>query len=601
MPNSMHGGNVKFADKPKQMKKPFAKLMRFLKPYMLAILLALIFAIGSTVVNIIAPDLIGDITNIIAAGIISPEGIDLAEIAKIGLTLAIMYGACAVSGYAAGWIMTTVTQRACKRLRTEISQKINRLPLKYFDTRSYGDVLSRVTNDVDTIGQTLNQSLLMMLTSVTMVIGLLIMMFVTSWQLALVAVGTVPLSIVLLLIIVGISQKYFKRQQADLGALNGHIEEVFSSHNVIKAFNAEAKMTNKFDEINNKLFSSAWRSQFLSGMMQPIMAFVGNLGYVAVCIVGGIIAIESGDIEFLGVIISFMMYIRMFSQPLGQIAQVANTMQSTMAAAERVFDFLDEEELSDESYKTNRLYNVKGDISFKNVYFGYNADKMVIKDFSIDVKAGQKVAIVGPTGAGKTTLVNLLMRFYEVNDGEILIDGVPVTSLTRENIHDLFGMVLQDTWLFEGTIRDNIMYGKSGISDDDLMRVLKATGMAHFVKTLPNSLDTVLTDTVNISQGQRQLLTIARAMVENAPMLILDEATSSVDTRTEILIQRAMDKLTEGRTSFIIAHRLSTIKNADIILVMKDGNIIESGNHNALMQQNGFYADLYNSQFEDVG
>ncbi len=601
MPSPMHGGNVKFAQKPKNTKKSLGKLLYFLKPYLFAIIIALVFAVSSTVINIIAPRKIGDMISLVTEGLFLPTGIDFAEVGKIGILLVILYAISAVLGYVQGWIMTTATQRACKRLRTEISKKINRLPLRYFDTQNYGDVLSRVTNDVDTIGQTLNQSLSQVVTSVTMLIGLLIMMFVTCWQMALVAVATVPVSMGLMLIIVGISQKHFKQQQRSLGAINGHIEEVFSSHNVIKAYNAEDKMINTFDGINKTLYASAWRSQFLSGMMQPIMGFIANLGYVGVCIVGGIIAVQNADPAFLGVIMSFMIYIRMFSQPLSQISQVANTMQSTAAAAERVFEFLEEPELSDESHKTMRLTDVKGDISFHNVSFGYNSNKMVIDDFSVDVKAGQKVAIVGPTGAGKTTLVNLLMRFYDVNEGEILIDGVPISSLTRENIHDLFGMVLQDTWLFEGTIRDNITYGKTGVSDEVLMRVLKATGMSHFVKTLPNGLDTVLNDNTTISQGQRQLLTIARAMVENAPMLILDEATSSVDTRTEILIQNAMDKLTQGRTSFIIAHRLSTIKNADLILVMKDGNIVEKGNHEQLMQQGGFYAELYNSQFESVG
>ena len=461
-------------------------------------------------------------------------------------------------------------------------------------------MLSRVTNDVDMIGQTLNQSLSQMVTAVTMIVGLLIMMFITSWQLAIVAVATVPVSIILVLIIVSISQKYFKQQQNYLGAINGHIEEVFSSHNVIKAYNAEDKMINTFDGINRRIYGSAWRAQFLSGMMQPIMTFVGNLGYVGVCIVGGIIAIQNGDVTFIGVITSFMIYVRLFSQPLTQFSQVANTMQSTMAAAERVFDFLEEEEMSDESGMTAKLDSVKGDIRFEHVNFGYVPGKIIIHDFNVDIKAGQKVAIVGPTGAGKTTLVNLLMKFYDVTSGEIYIDGVPVSSLTRANVHDLFGMVLQDTWLFEGTIRENLTYGKEGISDDTLNKVLKATGLEHFVKTLPHGLDTVLDDNTNISQGQRQLLTIARAMVENAPMLILDEATSSVDTRTEILIQQAMDNLTHGRTAFIIAHRLSTIKNADIILVMKDGNIIEQGNHAQLMEKGGFYADLYNSQFDQA-
>lgn len=599
MPNHGPAQQMKFAEKPRSMKKSVGKLARFLKPYFFAIIVALLFAVGSTVFNIIAPEKIGDITSLITTGIYAPSGIDLAAIGQIATTLIIMYACCALLNYMQGWIMTTVTQRACRRLRTSISQKINKLPLKYFDTKSYGDVLSRVTNDVDTIGRTLNQSLSQMVTAITMLVGLLIMMFITSWQMALVAVATVPLSMGLVLLIVSFSQKYFKQQQSNLGKINGHIEEVFSSHNVIKAYNAEGRMTKTFDGINKKLYGSAWRSQFLSGMMQPILAFVGNLGYVGVCIVGGIIAIQNNDVAFMGVIMSFMIYICLFSQPLTQVAQVANTMQSTAAAAERVFDFLDEEEMSDESHKTTELKGVRGDIVFKNVSFGYTPDKMIIHNFSVDIKAGQKVAIVGPTGAGKTTLVNLLMRFYEVSDGEILIDGVPISSLTRTNIHDLFGMVLQDTWLFEGTIRDNIMYGRSGYTDEQLMTVLKATGLEHFVRTLPHGLDTVLDDNTTISQGQRQLLTIARAMVENAPMLILDEATSSVDTRTEILIQQAMDRLTKGRTAFIIAHRLSTIKNADVILVMKDGNIIEQGNHETLMRQKGFYADLYNSQFDN--
>ena len=470
--------------------------------------------------------------------------------------------------------------------------------MRYFDTRNVGDVLSRVTNDVDTIGQTLNQSLSQMVTSVTMLVGLLIMMFATSWQLALVAVATVPLSMVLMLLIVGVSQKHFKAMQKNLGNINGHIEEAFSNHTIIKAFNAEQKTTIKFDEYNEILKQSGWKAQFMSGLMQPLMAFVGNLGFVGVCLVGGIIAIQKGNVGFIGVIASFMIYIRQFGQPLGQVGQIANTLQSTAAAAERVFEFLESDEMPDESQIETKLEKVKGDIEFKNVYFGYNQEKVVIKGFSAKIKAGQTVAIVGPTGAGKTTLVNLLMKFYQVNSGDILIDGNSINNLTRTNVHDLFGMVLQDTWLFEGTIRDNVVYGKKDVTDETLWRVLKATGMEHFVRTLPKGLDTILDDKTTISQGQRQLLTIARAMIENAPMIILDEATSSVDTRTEVIIQKAMDKLTEGRTSFIIAHRLSTIKNADVILVMKDGNIIEQGNHSQLIQQGGFYAELYNSQFE---
>ena len=594
-PNQMH----KSLPKAQNFGKSMGKLIGFLKPYLLATVVALLFAVASTVFNIIAPDLIGQITTIVTEGLFLPTGIDLGAIAKIGVTLIVMYGCCAVFGYIQGWIMTTVTQRVCNKLRTQISQKINKLPLRYFDTRNIGDVLSRVTNDVDTIGQTLNQSLSQMVTSVTMLIGLLIMMFATSWQLALVAVATVPLSMILMLLIVGVSQKHFKAMQKNLGNINGHIEEVFSNHTVVKAFNAEEKMTQKFDVYNQTLKQSGWKAQFLSGLMQPLMGFVGNLGFVGVCIVGGIIAIQKGNIGFIGVIASFMIYIRQFGQPLGQVGQIANTLQSTAAASERVFEFLESDEMPDESNFATHLDTVRGDIEFKDVYFGYTAEKTVIKGFSAQIKAGQTVAIVGPTGAGKTTLVNLLMKFYQVNSGDILIDGVSIGNLTRTNVHDLFGMVLQDTWLFEGTIRDNVVYGKQGVSDDILWRVLKATGMDHYVRTLPKGLDTVLDDKTTISQGQRQLLTIARAMIENAPMLILDEATSSVDTRTEILIQQAMDKLTQGRTSFIIAHRLSTIKNADVILVMKEGNVIEQGNHETLMQQGGFYADLYNSQFEN--
>jgi len=597
MPRPQHAR--KSLPKAKSFGKSIGKLVVFVKPYLFATIVALLFAIASTVFNIVSPDLIGQITTHVATGLFLPTGIDLVAIGEIAIKLIVIYSLCAVFGYIQGWIMNTITQRVCYKLRLQISQKINRLPLRYFDTKNIGDVLSRVTNDVDTIGQTLNQSLSSIVTSITMLVGLLIMMFVTSWQMALVAVATVPLSMGLKTIIVGIAQKHFKALQKNLGSLNGHIEEAFSNHMVVKAFNAEDKMTNRFDEINKKLYHSAWKAQFLSGMMQPLMGFVGNLGFVGVCIVGGIIAIQNGDVGFIGVISSFMIYIRQFSQPLSQVGQIANTLQSTAAAAERVFEFLEEDEMSDESCKTVCLDNVKGDISFKNVNFGYNADRVIIKDFSVDIKAGQTVAIVGPTGAGKTTLVNLLMRFYEVNSGEILIDGVSTKELTRSNVHDLFGMVLQDTWLFEGTIRDNVVYGKEGISDEKLMQILRATGMEHYVRTLPKGLDTILDDKTTISQGQRQLLTIARAMVENAPMLILDEATSSVDTRTEVLIQQAMNKLTEGRTSFIIAHRLSTIKNADVILVMKEGNIIEQGNHEQLMAQNGFYAELYNSQFEN--
>ncbi len=584
--------------KAKNFGKSISKLMGFIKPYLFATIVALLFAIASTVFNIISPDIIGQITTVISEGLFLPTGIDLDKIAKLGITLIVMYSCCSVFGYIQGWIMTTVTQRICNKLRTQISQKINKLPLRYFDSRNIGDVLSIVTNDIDTIGHTLNQSLSQMVTSVTMLIGLLIMMFATSWQLALVAVATVPLSMIFMMLIVGVSQKHFKAMQKNLGNINGHIEEAFSNHTVIKAFNAEDKMTQKFDEYNMVLKQSGWKAQFLSGLMQPVMSFVGNLGFVGVCIVGGIIAIQNGDVGFIGVIASFMIYIRQFGQPLGQVGQIANTLQSTAAAAERVFEFLDEQEMEDESGFTTKLDTVKGDVEFKDVYFGYVPEKTVIKGFSAKISAGQTVAIVGPTGAGKTTLVNLLMKFYQVDSGDILIDGISINQLTRDNIHQLFGMVLQDTWVFEGSIRDNVVYGKQGVTDDMVWQVLRATGMEHFVRALPHDLDTILDDKTTISQGQRQLLTIARAMIENAPMLILDEATSSVDTRTEVLIQQAMDKLNEGRTSFVIAHRLSTIKNADVILVVKDGNIVEQGNHEQLLQQGGFYSELYNSQFE---
>ena len=592
-----HAGHMSLP-KAQNFGKSIKKLIVFLKPYLLATLVALLFAIVSTVFNIVAPDLIGQITTIVTEGLFLPTGIDLAKIAGIGVTLVVMYSCCAVFGYLQGWIMTTVTQRVCNKLRTQISQKINKLPLRYFDTRNIGDVLSRVTNDVDTIGQTLNQSLSQMVTSVTMLVGLLIMMFVTSWQLALVAVATVPLSMVFMMLIVGVSQKHFKSMQKNLGNLNGHIEEVFSNHTIVKAFNAEEKMTQKFDEYNQVLKQSGWKAQFLSGLMQPVMMLVGNLGFVGVCIVGGLIAIQNGDVGFIGVIASFMIYIRQFGQPLGQVGQIANTLQSTAAAAERVFEFLDETEMPDESEIATTIDNVKGEVEFKDVYFGYVPGKTVIKGFSAKIKAGQTVAIVGPTGAGKTTLVNLLMKFYDVNSGDILIDGISIKNLSRDNVHKLFGMVLQDTWLFEGTIRDNVAYGKNKVSDEKLMEILAATGMKHYVRTLPQGLDTVLDDKTTISQGQRQLLTIARAMIENEPMFILDEATSSVDTRTELIIQKAMENLTKGRTSFVIAHRLSTIKNADVILVVKDGNIVEQGNHKDLLAKGGFYAELYNSQFE---
>lgn len=577
-------------------KASLKQLISYCKAYIPIISVALVLAMLGSVFNIVGPELLSQITDFITEGLMTK--IDLDAVVKIATILAFLYGLAFIFNYIQGYIMATVTQKVSKKLRTEISTKINRLPLKYFDSTSTGDVLSRVTNDVDMIGQTMNQSLSTLVSAITMFVGSLIMMFYTNWIMALSAVLSTILGFALMTFIISKSQKYFAQQQKELGKLNGHIEEIYTGHHVVKVYNGEKEAKETFREINTRLYNSAWKSQFMSGLMMPLMMFVGNFGYVVVCLVGAVLAVN-GSISF-GVIVAFMIYIRLFTQPLSQLAQAATNLQSTTAASERVFEFLGEEELANESGKTLRLESAKGEVEFKHVNFGYNQDKMVIKDFSAKANAGQKVAIVGPTGAGKTTLINLLMRFYEVNSGEILIDGVPTSNLTRQNIHQLFCMVLQDTWLFEGTIRENIVYSRNGISNDQVEEACKAVGLHHFITTLPHGYDTVLDDKANLSAGQKQLITIARAMVEDAPLLILDEATSSVDTRTELLIQEAMDKLTVGKTSFVIAHRLSTIKNADLILVMKDGDIIESGKHQELLLKNGFYADLYNSQFEDA-
>jgi ATP-binding cassette subfamily B protein len=580
----------------KDFKKTWIKLISYCKAYLPAITIAIILAIIGTIFTLIGPNQLSEITDIITEGLVS--GIDIETIGKIGMFLAVLYGLGAIFSYFQGYIMATVTQRVCKSLRTDISQKINRLPLKYFDSTSYGDVLSRVTNDVDTIGQTMNQSIGAIVTSITLFFGSLIVMLITNVTMTLTAVAATLIGFATMMLIISKSQKHFVRQQRELGAINGHIEEIFTGHNVVKVYNGEDEAKINFNAINDKLFDSVWKAQFLSGLMMPLMIFIGNLGYVAVCVVGGVLALNGG-ISF-GVIVAFMIYIRLFTQPLSQLAQAATNLQSTAAASERVFEFLEEKELAAENYKDVVLENVKGDVEFKNVKFGYDADKTIIHNFSAHAKAGQKIAIVGPTGAGKTTLVNLLMSFYELDGGEIKIDGVPISQLTRKNIHDLFCMVLQDTWLFEGTIKENIVYSKQDVTDEEIITACQAVGIDHFIRTLPKGYDTVLNDKANLSAGQKQLITIARAMIENAPLLILDEATSSVDTRTEILIQQAMDKLMVGRTSFVIAHRLSTIKNSDLILVMKDGDIIESGNHKELISKNGFYAELYNSQFEKV-
>ena len=559
------------------------------------IIFALVLAALSAVMTIIGPDKIGKMATIMSDGLFT--GIDLAAIAKIGVFLAIIYCLSALFGFIQHYIMAVVTLKMSYRMRGELSEKINRVPQKYFNTTSQGDILSRITNDVSTLQQGLTNSLPTIISAATQFVGCLIMMFVTEWRMALVALCITLLGMVLIVAIMSKSQRYFTARQKSLGELNGYVEEMYSGHEVVRISRAVDKVLDHFDGLNAAVYDANWRSQFLSGVMQPLMNVIGNLSYVAVCVFGSVLAIN-GTIEF-GVIVSFILYVRLFTTPLTQIAQGMTNLQTASASAHRIFDFLESEELGDESDKTEKLDAVRGAVMFDHVRFSYPdlPDRIIIKDFSAEVHPGQKVAIVGPTGAGKTTMVNLLMRFFEVNSGRITIDGVATTDLRREDVHELFGMVLQDTWLFEGTIRENLVYNMEGITDEQLETVCKACGLDKFVHSLPQGFDTVLSESTTISAGQKQLLTIARAMLQNAPMLILDEATSSVDTRTELLIQRAMDELTKGRTSFVIAHRLSTIKNADLILVMRDGDVIESGTHEQLMEQNGFYAELYNSQF----
>lgn len=591
-----HMGGGRVVEKPKNFKKSMKELIGYVKPFWWMIVVALLFAIVATICNIISPKKLGDLSQNIFIGLALNGKVDLSSLTNIGITLIIIYVLAIVFEYAKSWIMTGVTQKITYRFRKDISEKINKVPLSYFDTQSYGDVLSRVTNDVDTISQTLNQSIIQLFTSITMFLGVLIMMFTISYKVALISLLIIPLSLIGLLLIVKFSQKYFKKQQVNLGKLNGYVEEMYSGHVIIKAYNKEEATLKDFGKINKELHDSSWKSQFLSGLMNPVMNFIGNLAYVVICVFTASLILK-GEIGF-GAITSFVIYIRLFTQPLNQIAQVSNNLQSTAAASERVFEFLSAEEMEDESHFVKKLEHVQGKVEFKNVSFGYEPNQIIIKNFSALVQPGQKVAIVGPTGAGKTTIVNLLMKFYNVTSGDILIDDVSIKQLTRENVHDIFGMVLQDTWLFEGSVKENLAYGKSNISMEKIKEACQAAHIQHFIESMSHGYDTILDEDSNISQGQKQLFTIARAMIEDAPMLILDEATSSVDTRTEELIQDAMDRLTKGRTTFVIAHRLSTIKNADMILVMKDGDIIEKGTHDELMALKGFYCNLYNSQFE---
>ena len=655
MPKPMGKPGSNNFDKANDFRGAMKKLIHYLNKFHTLIIIAFVLAAVSSILSIIAPDHLSNLTDIISDGLTPnisettiteimssdtisledkqefmsimsgisedsssseifsaidsmPESVqeivepkmDFTAIKNIALFLAIIYIASAIFSFFGHYIMATVSNNFAKDLRSKIITKINKLPLRYFDRNSTGDILSRITNDVDTVAQTMSQSIGSLVGAITLLIGSVIMMFVTNWIMAICAIVSSLLGFSIMAIILKRSQKYFIQRQVELGNMNGHIEEVYSGHNVVKVYNGKKDADEKFDKLNEKVFDAIRKSQFLSGLMQPIMAFIGNFSYVVVCVVGALLAMN-GYITF-GVIVAFIVYVRLFTNPLSQIAQAMTSLQSAAAASERIFEFIEAEEMSSERNLTKHLDRdkVKGNITFDHVKFGYDSDRIIIKDFSAKVKPGEKIAIVGPTGAGKTTMVNLLMKFYEINSGDIKIDGVSINELTRENVHDLFTMVLQDTWVFNGTVRENIVYNRENVSDYELKQVCKVVGVDHFIKSLPNSYDTIIEDNDSISSGQKQLMTIARGMLDNAPFLILDEATSNVDTRTEELVQKAMDKLMEGRTSFIIAHRLSTIKNADLILVMNEGNIIEQGSHDELMKQNGFYASLYNSQFEKV-
>ncbi|EEL70596.1 ABC transporter, permease/ATP-binding protein [Bacillus mycoides] len=597
------GGGMRKIEKAKNFKGTMNKLLQYLKPYKLSILIVILFAIGSAAFTIVGPKILGNATTKLFEGLVSKvsgapgAAIDFTYIGNIVILLLGLYILSTVFGIIQGYIISGVAQKVSYNFRKEIDEKINRMPLKYFDKTTHGEVLSRITNDVDTVSQTLNQSMSQIITSVITIIGVLIMMLSISWQMTLVALLILPVSMILIMAVVKRSQKYFKSQQEYLGHVNGQVEEIYSGHNIVKAFNKEEEEVKKFEKVNDTLYHSAWKSQFLSGMMMPIMTFIGNIGYVAVSILGGWLAVKRTIA--VGDILAFVQYVRSFTQPIAQVAQIANVLQSTAAAAERVFEFLEEEEEVPETENPVKLQKVQGEVTFQDVQFGYNPDKIIINNFSSNIKPGQKVAIVGPTGAGKTTIVKLLMRFYDINSGAICIDGHDIKDFTREDLRNMFGMVLQDTWLFNGSIMENIRYGRLDATDEEVIEAAKAAHVHNFVKTLPNKYQMELNEEAsNVSQGQKQLLTIARALIADPKILILDEATSSIDTRTEVLIQKAMENLMEGRTSFIIAHRLSTIRDADLILVMKDGDIVEQGNHEELLKADGFYASLYNSQFE---
>ena len=584
-------------DRAKDVKGSLFKLVKFLKPFYIAICVSILLAIAGTIFNLVGPHIIKKLSNVIVENVYMGTKIPMDKISRFGIGLAILYAVSFTFSGLQGWIMSGVSARVSKNFRTNISTKINRLPLKYFDSSSHGDILSRITNDVDTIWITLNQSMSQIITSSTMLIGSFIMMLVTSPLLTLIVCVTTPLTIVLVKVIVKMSQKYFVRQQVKIGELNGQIEEIYSAHNVVKAFNGEKVASENFAKVNDDLFTTAYKAQFLSGVINPVMRLISNLTYVLVFVVGGFKALNTP--LFVTTVVAFTTYVRMFDNQISSISQVASTIQSAAAASERVFEFLEEKEMDDDSNKLVLSDDIKGKVEFKDVCFGYDKDKQIINNFSFVANPGEKIAIVGPTGAGKTTIVNLLMKFYEIDSGDILYDGVSINDLKRSECRKLFSMVLQDTWLFEGTIKENIAYGNDSLSDEEIQKACEAAYIDHYIKSLPDGYDTVIDEKSSLSQGQKQLFTIARAMVEKTPMLILDEATSSVDTRTEELIQTAMDKLAEGRTSFVIAHRLSTIKNANKIIVMRDGMIVETGTHDELLEKDGFYATLYNSQFED--